>query len=402
MKQFIRVSKNPIAWMFSIGYILSLIFLPEHSDGFLVMAVTPFVDLGGACAKIVRQMEDLTKQNTPFNLGRKTGIIDALLDPSNGGIKLDLNNTQAGKKFVKTKVHYKVRFKPCEWLTDASVPSICNEGSEPLELSVDATISKQFSSPVRSFTNADMVNVCQDTQSFIRDYLMSDMRAGREKLAEYLLAQADGYIGRARHQNGDADNIAGGHKTKRLLATSTETGAVTPLYANYADILLDYQLAQLGGAPMLVGDGILQKFFMLSKYSAANAPGVAYDSAIAEAGAAFYLDQAASTILGSNKFLSIAPNTLHLLSFNKNANINIESATRSRTVVQDPVYPALKWDLDFEFTCDDVWSYKLSVWADMFSAIRTDAFGTDYSPQNACEDELAGMTGVFGFVATSA
>jgi hypothetical protein len=401
MKQFIGVVKNPIAWLIAFAYVISL-FSNESTDAIFVMAVTPFVDLAGACAKIVRQLSDLTKYNTPFGLGRKTGILDALLDPSNGGIKLDLNNTQAGKKFVKTKVHYKTRVKPCEWLTDASVPSICNEGSEPVETSVDVTISKHFSSPVRSFSNSDMVNICQDTQSFVNDYIMSDMRAGREKIDEYLLSQADAAIGRSRQQNGDPDIIAGGHKTKRLLGTSTDTGAQAPLYANYYDILLNYQNNQLGGVPMLVGDGILQKFFALSKFTAANAPGVLYDSAIAEAGSAFYLDQAASLILGSNKFLAIAPNTLHLLAFNENTNINVDIPTRRHIVIPDSVYPSLKWDLDFEYTCDKVWSYKLSMWADMFSAIRTDAFGTDFSPQNACEDELAGMTGVFGYVATSA
>lgn len=385
-------------WVLGLAFVAVYFLFPN--DAFAIMAVTPFVDLAGGCAKIVRQLSDLTKQNTPFNLGRKTGILDALLDPSNGGIKLDLNNTQAGKKYVKTKVHYKTRIKPCEWLTDSSVPSICTEGAEPVESSVDVTINKHFSSPVRSFSNSDMVNICQDTQQFIQEYLLNDMRAGREKIAEYLLAQADGAIGRARHQNGDPDNIAGGHKTKKLLTTSTDTGAQTPLFANYADILLDYQYAQLGGVPMLIGDGVLQKFFMLSKYSAANAPGVAYDNAIAEAGAAFYLDQATSQILGNNKFLSVAPNALHLLWFNENTNINIDSPTRRQIVVQDPMYPALKWDLDFEYTCDKVWSYKVSAWADLFQAIRSDAFGTDYSPQNACEDELAGMTGVFGFVAT--
>lgn len=391
--------KNPIAWVLSLAYLTFLYFYGD-SEGAAVLAVTPFVDLAGACAKIVRQLSDLTKNNTPFSLGRKTGMLDLLTDPSNGGVKIDLNSVQQGKKFVKTKVHYKTRIKPCEWLTDSSVPSVCTEGSEPTENSVDVTISKHFSSPVRSFTNADMINICQDTSQFINEYLMSDMRAGREKIDEYLLAQADGYTGRLRQQNGGVDITPGGHLSKKLLGTDGTVGVQTPLFANYSDILLNYQYAQLGGVPMLVGDGILQKFFMLSKFSAANASGVAYDAAIAESGAAFYLDQAASTILGANKFLAIAPNTLHLLWFNENNNINIDTPLRRQIVIPDSVYPGLKWDLDFEYTCDKVWSYKLSTWADMFSAVRTDAFGTDYSPQNACEDELAGMTGVFGYLAT--
>lgn len=365
------------------------------------MATTPFVDLAGSCAKIVRELQDIAKDNYGFLLGRKTGMLDAMLDPSNGSIKLDLNNVQQGKKFVKTKLHYKVRTKPCEILQDSAVPSICTAGAEPVELSVDVTINKHMSTPVRSFTNADMVNICQDTSAFIRDYMMSDMRALREKFDEYQLAQATNAIGRGRHQDGSTDTLPLGHKALKILGQDATIGTQVPLYANYAVVPLDYQYNQLNGIPMVVGEGNLQKFFMLAGYTCCNADRVSYDAAIAQAGSAFYLDQAANSILGINNFIVFAPNTLHMLWFNENTNINIDSPTRKAIVVQDPVYPQMKWDMDWEYTCDKVWSYKLSAWTDQFQAIRSDAFGTDFSPQNSCEDELAGMTGVFGYTATS-
>ncbi|HZI25097.1 MAG TPA: hypothetical protein VFD46_08470, partial [Chryseolinea sp.] len=84
---------------------------------------TPYIDLAGSCQTILRYMGDLAKGNYPFLLGRQTGMIDALLDPANGSIKLDLNNTQMGKKFVKSKVVYKVRAKACEILEDDDIPS---------------------------------------------------------------------------------------------------------------------------------------------------------------------------------------------------------------------------------------------------------------------------------------
>lgn len=391
---------RPVAWIFSVLFVLVWVVGGFDGTAGYVIAVTPFVDLAGACAKMVRELSDLTKQNTPFLLARKTGALDMLLDPSNGSIKLDLNNTQQGKKFIKTKIHYKVRTKSCQWLEDANVPSVCNEGSEPQELSTDVTISKHFSSPLRSFANADMVNICEDTSSFINSYLLNDMRAGREKIDEYILSQLDNNVGRSPHQDGSADTPPGNHKTKKLLGTSSDTSTQVPLFANYADVLLDYQYNQFNGVPMLIGDGILQKFFMLSKFSCCNATGVAYDAAIAESGAAFYLDPAASTYFGANSFLSVAPNTVHLLWFNENNNINIDSPTRRNIVIPDPVYPQLKWDLDFEYTCDKVWTYKISTWADTFFAIQSDAFGTDYSPQQACEDQLAGVNGIFGWTAT--
>jgi hypothetical protein len=363
---------------------------------------TPFIDLAGACEKMVRYAGDLAKTNYPFELGRSTGMIDSLLDPANGSIKLDLNNTQAGKKFVKSKVVYKVRAKACEILEDDDVPSICEDGTEPAENSVDVTINKHLSSPVISFDNAKMVNICQDTEAFMKEYAMSYMRALRERVSEYLLAQADAAIGRNRHQNGDADTPAGSYKTKQLLGTSSDTGTMVPLYANYTDVKLDYQHNQFTGLPRLVGEGNLQKFMELSKYSCCNAPGVAYDSAVANAGAAFYLDQAANSILGSNNFLSFAPNLLHVLWFNENNNINIQTPTEAHIVVPDPVYPKLKWDYDFRWDCAKTWNFKISAWLDLFSLVQDDSFGEDSaSPSPACEDELVGVTGVFGYKATA-
>lgn len=363
----------------------------------------PYIDLAGACQNMNAYMGDLLKGNYPFLLGRQTGMIDALLDPNNGSIKLDLTNTQVGKKLIKTKVIYKVRAKACEILEDDDVGTVCEDGTEPAENSVLVEINKRFGSPTLTFTNDKMVNICQDSKAFMDEYILSYMRALRERISEYLLAQADAVIGINRHQNGDATTAAGDYKIKQLLGTSSDTGTTVPLFANYSDILLDYQYNQLTGVPRLVGEGNLQKFMKLQQFSCCNAAGVAYDSAIANSGAAFFLDQAANSILGENRFLSFAPNVLHLLWFNKNHNINIDIPTRKRIVIQDPVYKQLKWDLDFEFTCEDVWNVKLSAWVGLFSGIQDDAFGPDSdSPSPACEDELVGMSGVFGYEGTAA
>lgn len=359
---------------------------------------TPYIDLPGACEKILRNMQDIAKGNYPFAMGRATGMLDALLDPSNGSI--NLVGAQGGKKFVKGRVAYKVRAKSCEILEDGAVPSVCNDGTEPLPLEVEVTLDKHISTPTLTFTNDNMVNICQDTQAFVNEYLLSYQKALRERLDEIMLAKADDKIGVTRHQDGSADTAIGGYKDKQLLATNS--GVTTPLFANFSDIKLDYQYNQLSGIPRMVGNGTLQKFMELAGYSCCNASGVAYDSAIATTGAAFYVDDAASTILGANRFLVFAPNLLHLLSWNKNANIAINTELRRRIVIPDAVYPGLNWDLDFEFTCDDTWNFKLSGWFGLFSAIQADSFGDEDNTSPVCEDELVGFTGVMGYRATSA
>src|SRR5690606_29170657 len=99
------------------------------------------VDLAGICEKILRQMSDITKGNYPMYLGAKTGILDFLLNPMNGSIKLDLNNAQQGKKAVKTKLVYKRPTLACQILEDGAVPTTCEPGDEPEEESVDVQIT---------------------------------------------------------------------------------------------------------------------------------------------------------------------------------------------------------------------------------------------------------------------
>jgi len=361
---------------------------------------TPYINLPGACERILTDMGAIAKGNYPFAMGKATGMLDALLDPGNGSV--NLVGGKAGTKYVKGRVTYKVRALACQILEDGAVPSVCDSGLEPEPEEVEVTLDKHISTPVITFDNAKMINICENTQDFINEYIMTWMKALREKADEYFLAKADDAIGVTRHQNGDADTAAGAYKDKKLLGTDSTIGTVVPLFANYSDVILDYQFNQLTGIPRIVGEGNLQKFMLLAGYSCCNASGVAYDNAIATTGAAFYLDQAANNVLGTNRFLVFGPNLLHVLWFNKNAGIQINTDLRRRIVIPDTVYgDRLKWDLDFEFVCDDKWNFKLSAWIGLFSAIQPDSFGTTDVTSPVCDDDLVGFTGVMGYRATA-
>lgn len=333
-----------------------------------------------------------------MHLGAKTGILDFLLNPMNGGIKLDLNNVQAGKKVVKTKLVYKKPTLACQILEDGDVPTTCEPGDEPEEESVDVTITKRIGTAVKSFDNAKMINICQDTQAFIREYIVSDMKALREKAAEFLITSADAASGANRRYTGNV--IAAGTETSLQLLTAVN-GVLMPNFAQFTQLKLDYTENKFNEYPHLVGQGNLQYFYELAKWSCCNASGVAYDSAIAQSGAAFYLDQQVNSAMASNEFLAFAPNVAHLLWFNENHNINMQETDRVHTVISDPVYPSLKYDFDFWFDCKK-WHYKLSTWLDFFAAIQDDAFGSDpdESPSPSCNSGLEGVNGIFKYKAT--
>lgn len=358
------------------------------------------VDLAGSCPQMLAYMRDLVKGNYAFDAGRAIGTIDFLLSPAGGGAKVDLISAQQGRKYFTTSVHYKLRTKPCEILTDSSVGDVCDTAAEPAELSTTVEITKRVGTTPKKFTNDRMINICQNTQGFIDEYVLSDMKALRTKANDVLLALLDAGSGRNHRYNGtEVAEIT--NTSLALLGTETGSGQQVPLYSNFADIALDFANNQQNGTPNLIGQGILQKFFHLAKFSCCNATGVAYDSAIAESGHAMFLDQGANAVLGANEFLVVAPGVASLLWFNRNRNININSPTVQHIVLPDPVKPGLSWDFDFKWDeCDKVWIYTLSADFDLFTP-PTDQFGSEDASSPVCEDDLVGTTGIFKYKATA-
>lgn len=355
------------------------------------------VDLAGSCPQMLAYMRDITGPNYAFDKSRAIGTLDFLFSPLGGGAKMDLTSVAEGKKYHTTKVHYKLRTKPCEILTDESVGTICDTAAEPAELSTTIEITKRVATTPKKFTNDKMINICQDTQAFIREYMLSDMNALREKANDVLLAQLDAGAGR----NHSYDGTEYGETVNKSLQLLTTTGGIqTPNFANFSEIELDFRNNQMIGTAGLIGQGTLHKFMTLSNFSCCNAPGVAYDAAIARAGNAMFLDQGANRVLGNNEFLVVAPGVASLLWFNRNRNININTETQAHFVVPDPRYPGLAWDVDFYFEkCDKTWRYMLSADFDLFTP-PTDQFGSEDNSSPICEDDLVGTTGIFHYAAT--
>jgi hypothetical protein len=361
------------------------------------------VALAGLCEATLRSAKDLAGKNYAMNLGRQLGALDFILSPDNGGIKADY--VQKADKVVTSRVTYKKRTKPCEILTgtQAKETGICDTAYEADEKEVTVVLDDRIATQPRKFTNDKMMRICQNTQSFIDEYLKSDMRALREKLDEIILARMAVDIGVKVRQNGTTTGI---DVYTDVLLLQTINGQFVPTMANYqSQIIQDYYNMQFNGVPALIGQGNLQTFLSLAKMSCCNSSNISYEAAKAAAGAAIFTDQAANSILGANRFLMAAFGASHLLWFNKNHSININTATNQHIVVPDPIYPALSWDLDFKWDeCDEVWVYQLSAFFDTFNVFQADSFATAsggaLSPD--CTDELYGVTGLWGYRATSA
>jgi hypothetical protein len=358
-------------------------------------------NLAGVCEKVLTNAAKYAGPNYAMNLERKLGALDFILDPSNGSIKTELS--QKGKNKVRGRVTYKQPTKACEILdgADAQNTGICDDAIESEEKEVDVELDDAIATKPRAFTADKFHAICQDVDSFIQEYLNSDLRAARERLDEKILAKLAVDIGKKYRQNGD--EVAADVYTDVALL-HTVNGQSVPLIGNYQEnLLLDYSNMKFSGIPALIGQGNLQAFVGLASMSCCNST-TNYDMAVAGANAAIFIDQAANSVLGAaNRFIMAAFGASHLLWFNKNRAMGKPNNDLVRHIVYpDPVYPGLNWDLDFKWDeCDEVWTYQFSASFDVFNVFQPDSFssgGEGTSP--TCDDDLLGVTGLWGYRAT--
>ena len=359
--------------------------------------------LAGVCEKIIRQTKDMVGQNYAFTLGRQVGALDFITSEQNaGGFHAEYTQSQDGKKVVRAKVLYKQRALPCEVQTgsDAMDSSVCDTAIEPVEKSADLTVADAIATYPQKFTNENLVQICQDSGTWIRDWLNSSLRAAREKLSEKIISKMAVGAGTLYRQDGTSV-AAGTYQSVPILKTNSD-GVKFPLTANYNDVLMDFQNMQFQGVPAIITQGNFQTALNLMGKACCNA-NTPYGDALASAGAAFFLDQAANQVLGApgdsryTRALMASFGASQLLWFNMNANIEIDMEHLKSMTIQDPVYPELKWDLDMKFDiCTKTWAYQFSARFDVFNTFKSDAFKQN-DPSPACDDELYGVTGIWKY-----
>lgn len=360
--------------------------------------------LVGACEYIRREAEDLAGENYAFNLGRINGALDMLTSPDNGGIETELITAPGsnGSKLAQLRVLYDQRSRPCQASTSLTT-NVCNDtGITPVRKQFFKSIGKKISSPVRSFTNDQLVIICKGSKEFIRSWLVNDLRATRERLNEVLLAELNAMVGK-NYGWDESTTSAGSYKDIQVL--TTQSGQDIPTPANYVTIEQDFKNMQLTGLPAIIGAGNFDRFMRLHGLSCCNST-TPYGEAVLSAGSAYFYDHSANDVLGANKLLVLPFGVVHLLQFNENENIKDvfgndgNLGTEIHTTIPDPAGYPIKWNFDMKWDCTTkTWKYMYSVHWDIFNVYQTDSFGTDTGTPD-CTDELIGMTGVFGYRAT--
>jgi len=361
------------------------------------------LDIVGACERIVRTADTLAGENYAFNLRKKNGALSFITSQENGGVDASLISYQSGRKQAKLHVFYDQRTKSCQ-ISDNCDQNVCDDGSTPLRKEFDVTIDNCVKTPVREYSNDDMMALCEDTEGFMRKRGFSDLIAAHEHIDKKTLAWLDTQIG-VNHEWNGTTTAAGAYKPIDIIGTAG--GQPIPLPGNWADVPLDYENNLLVGTPALIGQGNLQLFYKLQGYSCCNAT-TPYGEETFDGDGRFYLDQSANEVLGASNFIMAAFGITHMLTFNENANIaatGVNTADRFNMVVPDPFGYPFSWNLDFYFdNCTKSWKWMYSLLYGFFNVYQEDSFagsGEDSSPDTSpdCADDLIGMTGVFGYTA---
>jgi hypothetical protein len=368
------------------------------------MPLFPYTAVG-ACDAIRQEATNLLGENAPMNLTRATGMFDYMTNPLYGGDIEKSVVSPDGATIATMRLLYDQPTRACQVSTDPNT-NICTDTTTTVaRKQAFVEIDKKITSPARHFTVSDMAVLCDpDKNTFIRTRLLNDLRATRERWDEILLAEGLARRGKIYHFDGTTTN-AGANKTLQLLDSNNvnHTDQDIPLPSNFVNFQLDYQKMKFGGSPAIVGEGILHKFMTLEKLACCNAA-IPFEDAVAQSGIQYYYDQAGNAVLGSsgipinaNTVLMLVPGALHLLTYQKNNIININTDLEAHTVVTDPVNPSVKWNLDFKWDCStETWKYSYSTHWTIFNVFQSDSFASDTGTPD-CGDDLTGVTGVFGY-----
>lgn len=371
------------------------------------MAATAFDHtIIGACENLRKESIDLAGQNHPMMLERKNGALSFVTAAENGNVDVQVDSVGDGTKLTTLKILYDQPSRACEASTSLNT-NICNDvttGTSRKQFT--KAISKKISSKPRHFTNDELVIICQGSPEYIKNRLMSDLRATKEALNEVLLAELSAMKGKIYHWDGQ-ETQSGNSKSLQLLRT--DNGQDLPQPGNFVQIAQDFDKMKFTGVPAVIGDGYFDRYMRLNNLACCNSV-TPYASNVSNGGVAFYYDHKASTILGANKTLVIPYGLVHFISFNKNANIvkllaesggNVgKIGSEFHMVVPDPDGYPFSWNFDMKWDCTtERWKYMYSLHWDVFNIIQADSFASDTGTPD-CSDDNVGVSGVFSYQIT--
>jgi len=232
-----------------------------------------------------------------------------LLQSQNKPQVLTLNNAAGHKNTVQ--VSYKQRFT--KDFTDTSKSCDVTSVLSRQEASVDLSSTRQIAIYLADETVAQFEDEASRTVAVgqpagqiaaeLLDDILHAANAILQGVNDDLLTLAVAAIGKNR--------VTGSAAAKTLNVPLNTTNL--PLNAGMNEILSDYKINGGKGRPQIVGSGLMHNFMLMQAAKGMDQSGL--DTKIQGAGADFYLDLSASSILGANQVIAYEPNAVQIVEY---------------------------------------------------------------------------------------
>jgi hypothetical protein len=225
-------------------------------------------------------------------------------------------------------------------------------------------------------TLAELQTACETNEFYFAQNIERMMGAMRRMINLKSLQEAKALVG----------NFVGGAATKTV---TTATSGVVPFGA-LQEILYQYRDAEGVGSPVVIGQDLIEKYFIATNAGCCATQNVDLGLYAAQNPAVFVRDGYIESAWGANHFLVMEPGAYQLLTFNEFRGVGAELSqpTYMQGVLRDPM-TGLNFDYLAHFDCG-VWKYQLKL-AHKIVALPASIYLTG--------DRLAGVNGTFDFIA---
>lgn len=314
-----------------------------------------FTDL--LCQRIHQRLASVSGANAVELNRTQTGLLDALISPINRQ-NLEAIAIDDGRGRRRTvRVFYNQQTPASAVLT--SKPAFCTTqvAKEPLFTDVEADQVRY--SPGRRLTDDDLQRICGeglDEQGLLRDMLLTDIAAILESVNLYLWSVlATGGFGNHYANPGPPSNAA---VNVPLL---TNTG--NPIYDGFSLVIQGYRRARGVGRPIVVGEGILDRYMRAVSNGCCNDGGIDLSRAVGEA--FYFYDLIGPQSLGpanANNFATISPGSMHIVQWRKHSGPFQRIFDNSlKTTFIDPI-TGLEFELHLEWQgCEERWVWTVGM-----------------------------------------
>ena len=270
----------------------------------------------GFAENILTELESLNPENYPGQKVTQPGFLASLLTNQTRPNMIESQGYVNGHRVPQVNISYMRRSTPAQWQTNID----CGIDASPAFRETSQTINqvasinlffaedtiRQYGQESSRIVNSNQTGV--PMMSHIAKSIFTQLQGGYRKINSTLLTSMSTKIGK---------NVRGGLTTTAI--NFNDDGTTNSFAENIGRLATDLELNEICGPTWMIGSGNPHVFFKQHGFRAlsANQSGLNNAAIVDGLGAKFMYDPDAATVLGANRLLVAAENSVHFLEYNK-------------------------------------------------------------------------------------